>query len=42
VVKCVVGEDWIVQREPSGDLKIVLYVNPYHHFTRIHRKLELK
>ncbi len=32
VIKCVVGEDWIVQREPSGDLKIVLYINPYHHF----------
>ena len=32
VIKSVVGEDWIVQREPSGDLKIVLYINPYHHF----------
>ena len=32
VVKCVVGEDWIVQRTPSGELKIVLYINPYHHF----------
>ncbi len=25
-----VGEDWIIQREPSGELKIVLYINPYH------------
>lgn len=32
LIKSVVGEDWIVQREPSGDLKIVLYINPYHHF----------
>ena len=32
VVKCIVGEDWIVQRERSGELKIVLYINPYHHF----------
>ncbi len=32
VMKVVVGEDWIVQREASGDLKIVLYINPYHYF----------
>ena len=32
VVKCVVGEDWIVQRDASGTLKIAVYVNPYHHF----------
>lgn len=32
VIKCVVGEDWIVQRVPSGDLKIALYINSYHHF----------
>ena len=32
LVKCVVGEDWIVQRTSSGDLKIALYINPYHHF----------
>ena len=32
VIKCVVGEDWIVQRTPSGDLKIALYINTYHHF----------
>jgi hypothetical protein len=32
VIKVIVGEDWIVQRDPSGDLKIVLYINPYHHF----------
>lgn len=32
LIKCVVGEDWIVQRLPSGELKIALYVNSYHHF----------
>ncbi len=32
VIRCIVGEDWIVQRVPSGDLKIALYINPYHRF----------
>ncbi len=32
LIKCIVGEDWMVQRAPSGDLKIALYINPYHHF----------
>ena len=32
VVKCVVGEDWIVQRDVSGMLKIAVYINPYHYF----------
>jgi hypothetical protein len=32
LIKCVVGEDWIVQRLPSGELKIALYINSYHHF----------
>jgi|SRR5437763_4106677 len=32
LIKCIVGEDWIVQRIPSGELKIALYINPYHHF----------
>jgi hypothetical protein len=32
IIKCVVGEDWIVQRTALGDLKIALYVNSYHHF----------
>lgn len=31
-IKCCVGEDWIVQRAPSGELKIALYVNTFHHF----------
>lgn len=32
VIKCVVGEDWIVQRGDDGALKIALYINSYHHF----------
>lgn len=42
VIKCIVGEDWIVQREPSGELKIVLYINPYHHFLPDSAQIELK
>jgi len=30
IVKVVVGEDWIVQREPSGELKFALYLNTHH------------
>jgi hypothetical protein len=32
IVKCVVGEDWIVQRVASGEVKIALYINTYHRF----------
>jgi len=32
LIKCIVGEDWIVQRLPSGELKIALYINSYHRF----------
>ena len=32
LVKCHVGEDWIVQRAPSGQLKIALYINNFHTF----------
>src|SRR6476620_6012077 len=32
VIKAVVGEDWIIERAASGDLKFVLYVNTFHHF----------
>jgi hypothetical protein len=42
LIKSVVGEDWIVQREPSGDLKIVLYINPYHHFLPDSAQIDLK
>ena len=30
VIKVVVGEDWIVQRTPNGDVKFVLYINTHH------------
>jgi hypothetical protein len=32
LIKCIVGEDWIIQRIPSGELKIALYINSYHRF----------
>jgi hypothetical protein len=31
VIKAVVGEDWIVERLPSGELKFVPYTNLFHH-----------
>ena len=31
VIKAVVGEDWIIERTASGDLKFVLYMNTFHH-----------
>jgi hypothetical protein len=31
VIKAVVGEDWILERTPSGDLTFVLYTNTFHH-----------
>jgi hypothetical protein len=31
VIKAVVGEDWIIERRPSGDLMFVLYMNSFHH-----------
>lgn len=42
VIKAVVGEDWIVQREASGGLKIVLYINPYHCFLPGSAQLDLR
>jgi hypothetical protein len=32
LIKCVVGMDWVIQRIASGELKIVLYMDAYHHF----------
>ena len=29
-LKIVVGEDWIVQRVESGELKFALYINTHH------------
>jgi len=37
-----VGEDWIVQRLPSGELKIALYVNAYHHFLPDSAPIEIR
>jgi len=31
VIKAVVGEDWLLERANSGELKSVLYVNTFHH-----------
>jgi hypothetical protein len=31
VIKAVVGEDWIIERAPCGNLKFVLYLNTFHH-----------
>lgn len=42
LIKCVVGEDWIVQRVPSGELKIALYINSYHYFLPDSAPIELK
>ena len=41
VIKAVVGEDWIIERAASGDLKFVLYVNTFHHFLPDSAPLEL-
>lgn len=42
LIKCMVGEDWIVQRLSSGELKIALYTNSYHHFLPDSAPIELK
>jgi hypothetical protein len=42
VLKCIVGEDWIVQRLPSGALKIALYINPYHYFLPDSARIDLR
>jgi hypothetical protein len=42
LIKCIVGEDWIVQRVPSGELKIALYINSYHHFLPDSAPIDLK
>lgn len=31
-IKCLAGEDWIIQRTNSGKLKFALYINTYHYF----------
>lgn len=31
-IEAVIGQDWIVQRDVNGDLRINLLINSYHHF----------
>lgn len=31
-LRCVVGEDWLLERLPSGEVKFVLWLNTLHHF----------
>ena len=42
LIKCFVGEDWIIQRTDNGELKIALYINSYHHFLPDSANLDLK
>ena len=32
LLKCYVGEDWIIQRNADGELKFVSYIIAFHHF----------
>ena len=31
-LRCIVGEDWIIERVADGSLKFVLWMNTLHHF----------
>jgi hypothetical protein len=42
VIKAVVGEDWIIERIPSGALRFVLYINLFHHLLPDSAPLELE
>jgi hypothetical protein len=42
LIKVVVGEDWVMQRNPAGELKIALLINAYHHFLPDSAPIELK
>jgi hypothetical protein len=42
VIKAVVGEDWIIERSPSGALKFVLYINTFHHLLPDSAPLQLE
>ena len=41
VIKAVVGEDWILERTPSGALKFVPYMNTFHHLLPDSAPLEI-
>ena len=42
LVKAVVGEDWILERLPSGAIKFVLYMNTSHHLLPDSAPLQLE
>ncbi len=42
LIKAIVGEDWIVQRTPNGELKIALYINSHHYFLPDSAPIDLK
>ena len=41
VIKAVVGEDWVLERTPSHELKFVLYMNTFHHLLPDSAPLEI-
>lgn len=42
LIKAVVGEDWIIERIPSGELRFVLYMNTFHHLLPDSAPLQLE
>ncbi len=42
LIKAVVGEDWIIERIPSGALRFVLYMNTFHHLLPDSAPLQLE
>lgn len=42
LIKAVVGEDWIIERIPSGELRFVLYMNTFHHLLPESAPLQLE
>lgn len=41
IYRVIVGEDWIVQRNENGNLKIALYLNPFHRYMPGSAKLKM-
>ena len=41
-IKAIVGEDWIIERVTSGELKFVLYMNSFHHLLPDSAPLQLE
>jgi hypothetical protein len=42
IIKAIVGEDWIIERRPEGDLAFVLYMNTFHHLLPESAPLQLQ